>query len=631
MPTCSRRSSSAAAENFANCLTQIVGETEAWTERLADTVLKDTSRFDIIVLNEAWDQAAKDILVQRLGGPQDYPTYVRHIGADLISVRGATDQAILSGMDPAAAVAIYGLPLVKINGEDSGLMLFASPDFEFLPLPDPTHRWGDQPGEALDAQTGEVGFLLYEACGSDDCLAAKGVALARLRHKPSGRNYTIVFTHMQADYFDDGEVFPDERRAQFDQVVKLIETTLGPLTSSEREQERILLMGDLNVPNFHIPQPPPAITEWDSLFNDAGSYFTDRMYEAWARTTSPADQGITNFNDGERFDYIVASPRRYESGGLEGPVCVQHMTVPTDFVALESDHNMVHADLNVGFYHCHPQIAYPVKLEKVAFGGKPIEHQIVDNEDGTDVTWIAFPGSMQWFHVRKEPGTYTIGTRSTGSDPHAVAFDVYLPTDLTTPISRYYDNGKTILVREQEIYTETFVLPDEFYVRTRGREPGFVGDYFLYVKRHTCATKDDACALQPDQPQSATLTKANSLFGTQDEAWFEFDVVGLSDSGPHQTIRLEAAGLPDASNFKAGLDDFIDTDGSGPPPEQVLGTSRVLVGPDGAGVHRLPDDPAGLADRQRRTRVREHADQPAHPRTRGPGLRRRDQPGVRLR
>jgi len=190
---------------------------------------------------------------------------------------------------------------------------------------------------------------------------------------------------------------------------------------------------------------------------------------------------------------------------------------------------------------------------------------------------------MQWFHVRKEPGTYTIGTRSTGSDPHAVAFDVYLPTDLTTPISRYYDNGKTILVREQEIYTETFVLPDEFYVRTRGREPGFVGDYFLYVKRHTCATKDEACALQPDQPQSATLTKANSLFGTQDEAWFEFDVIGLSDSGAHQTIRLEAAGLPDASNFKAGLDDFIDTDGSGPPPEQVLGTSRVLVGPMGPG------------------------------------------------
>lgn len=179
--------------------------------------------------------------------------------------------------------------------------------------------------------------------------------------------------------------------------------------------------------------------------------------------------------------------------------------------------------------------------------------------------------------------TYTIGTRAYGSDPNAVAFDVYLPSDLTTPISRYYGNGKTVVVREQEVYTETFALPDEFYVRTRGRDPGFVGDYFLYVKRHTCATKDEACALQPDMPQSATLTKANSLFGTQDEAWFEFDVVGQSDSGAHQTIRLEAAGLPDASNFEARPEDFFDTDGSGPPPEQVLGTNRVLVGPMGPG------------------------------------------------
>ena len=238
---------------FADCLLQINGKTEAQAKKLADTILKDAGRFDIIAINEAWDEDAKQVLVDKL--KLEYPNYVRKIDADLIQLRGATLQAILNGLSPAAAVAIYGLPIEKINGEDSGLMLFANANFKFLPLPDQSFKWGDAKDETLEAKTDEVGFTLFEPCEGFDCLSAKGAAIVRLRHLPSQRNYTVVFSHLQADYFDKSppEINAGAREGQFAQVEKLIETTLSPLSDSERRQERVLMMGDLNVPLFHQP------------------------------------------------------------------------------------------------------------------------------------------------------------------------------------------------------------------------------------------------------------------------------------------------------------------------------------------------------------------------------------------
>jgi hypothetical protein len=60
--------------NFADCLLQTEGKTEEWAHHLADTILADTDRFDIIVLNEAWDEDAKDILEARLGPRYPRPT-----------------------------------------------------------------------------------------------------------------------------------------------------------------------------------------------------------------------------------------------------------------------------------------------------------------------------------------------------------------------------------------------------------------------------------------------------------------------------------------------------------------------------------------------------------------------------
>jgi hypothetical protein len=562
---------------FADCLLQIGGQTKKQAGRLADAILKDPGRFDIIAINEAWDEDAKALLIDRLR--IRYPNYVGKLDADLIKFRGGSLKAALLDLGADVVTGVYGSPINKINGEDSGLMLFASSAFSFLPLPNPAFKWGFKDGETLKATSENVGFRLFDTCGGLDCLSAKGVAIVRLAHA-SGRNYTIVFSHMQADYFDKTppQVNAGARQIQFDRAQELIETTLSTLTPAQRKRERVLMMGDLNVPLFH---PPSA--EWAGRFARAGSYWTDKLYDAWARTNSPADPGITNYIDAERYDYILAAPAPYTVGsGPDAPVCVQHMTIPTDFQDLESDHNMVVADLNLGYFFCHPQIAYPVTLEKatVPDGDPPLEQQYINIIDGIDKTQIRYAGAMQWFHVvRRDAGTYSIGPNRQDLD-----MDIYLPGNLTTPISRYYEHTRAIVVDENRMFVQTFALPREFYIRIAARDPNFTGTYSLLVRRNSCDSKEEACLLQPGEPpQSATFNAAGSLLGTQKEAWYAFDVVGQTDSGADQTVKLTASGVPDRDTYKVELEGFSDPHG-GPPPLVKNGTTYTAEGPMGAGA-----------------------------------------------
>jgi hypothetical protein len=560
--------------NFADCLVQINGETEKWANHLADQILADTGRFDIIVINEAWDEDAKSILVRRLRN--QYPNFVRKLDADLIQFRGQSLKDILLGQPQAVVDAIFGgAPVGKINGEDSGLMLFANRRFEFMPFPNNSFKWGSGSGQTLEASTKNVAFSLFESCASADCFSAKGAGLVRLRQIDTRRIYNIVFTHLQADYPEDNDFNEAERTSQLEQIQKLIETTLDPLGQREQSLERLIMLGDLNIAPLTT-----GLAEWKKRFDTSGSFYTKPIYDAWSRTTSPQDKGITNDNDQDRLDYILAFPKPYVSGGLEGPVCVQHMTIPTDFRDLESDHFMVHADLNVGFDHCHPQIAREVDLSLSGAGGQPpLETVLLDTENGQNFTRIVRPGTMQWFHVKKEAaGTYSIGL----NDPN-LKIDIYAPEDLTTPISKYNKVTQTVVVRERRFFTETFILPSEFYIRIAGKTRQTTGDYQLWIKRHTCSSKAEACILQPGQAQSATLTKSGNPLGQQNEAWFMFDVTGTSDVGKDQEITLEASGLPDPGNFAATLEDFVNTNGMNAPAALEEGDRRVFASAMGDG------------------------------------------------
>lgn len=301
--------------NFADCLLQINGETEKWANHSADRILLDAKNgnLDLVVLNEIWDEDAKSILVRRLR--QAFPNFVRKIDADLIQARPLDLQKVLQGQPSEVVAAVFGgVAIDKINGEDSGLMLFANREFRFEPLPDATFQWGVKPDQLLHGSTSQVAFTLFERCGSADCFSAKGAALVRLRHSSSGRVYNVAFTHMQADYPDDNEFFRSERASQFNQVRKLLEATLGDLGQRERNGERVLMMGDLNVAPLTTGQ-----AEWSDLFNSpGGSFFSDPLYDSWWRTTSPQYPGITNDNDKDRLDYILSFPGPMRQAALRG-------------------------------------------------------------------------------------------------------------------------------------------------------------------------------------------------------------------------------------------------------------------------------------------------------------------------
>ena len=415
----------------------------------------------------------------------------------------------------------------------------------------------------------------------------------RLSHLPSRRIYTVVFSAHAGRLFRQkpAEFNAGAREGQFAQVEKLIETTLSPLSDSERRQERVLMMGDLNVPLFHQPAG-----EWAGRFATPGTYWTDNFYDAWAATNSPTDPGISNHIDAERYDYILASPKRYESGGIEGPICIQHMTIPKDFVDLESDHYMVTADLNIGTYFCHPQIAHKVALKQAKVDGKPREQELIDHVGGTNVTEIRYPGSMQWFHVvRPDAGTYSIGP-----DRPDVNMDIYAAGQFDhADLALFRRHRGDHRGRAQDVRPD--LRPAARILHSHERQgPRLHRRLCALIRRHNCAIQGRGLFTAAGRgPQLATLTNAASLFGTQDEAWFEFDVVGAADSGADQTVKLAAEGLPDPDNFKVTLEDFVNTNGNGPPPIEESGTSRKFtdkMGPGSTGYVVIRQASAGTGD-----------------------------------
>ncbi|MEI9889110.1 MAG: hypothetical protein WDN08_21915 [Rhizomicrobium sp.] len=511
-----------------DCLAQTSGLTDAWANHLADTILANSDKLDVIALNEVWDEDAKAILIKRLS--KVYPVYVAKIDASLLPVR---------------LEQLENLFHLQIAGEDSGLMLFAKADYKVLPLPNATFKWGNSLGEFLDATTKEVAFTLFDSCGGSDCGAGKGAALIRLQNRMGGPIFDIVFTHTQADYPDDPHI--GVRGAQFGQIRKLIETTLAPFGSRIAEGETVLVLGDQNVPLLN-PKPP---SEFTALFDRPGSFFTNPMNETWLRTNSREDRYMTNSLDFERYDYILESVPGAGMSPFKAP-CVQHLTVPVVFQNLESDHYLLHADINADGPLCNPMRAFVVSP-------KPGEAVVPPTPMS-----LATPGAMQWFLVRTGGvGTYDVTLDV--ANPANMRMDIYQPTDLTTPVAHYNTNPivKTkpnAVARIGTSTTEIYSMPGDFFIRISGVMRTDAGPYKLTVLRRNCASKAEACILQPGyKPQIAQLSQANPPpnMSPQNEAWFRFDVAGTADDGTAQSVTL-TADRADAPRVAARLDSYAD-------------------------------------------------------------------------
>jgi Endonuclease/Exonuclease/phosphatase family len=497
------------------------------------------SRYDIIGFTEVWNEDAKDGdgetpgLVHELKAT--YPYYAQYLDGDQFNPH-----------------------------EDSGLMLFSRFPFEVLPHAthvidnDDCKASPDDDGDACD----KIAFFEFDSCDDDDCLAEKGAGLVRLRNPQSGAIYNVVFTHLQAPYFDDSdsELFTQwqTQKEQMGEIQRLIEDTLDPENLS---REEVFVIGDLNIDgdrgdaNKGTPssQNHDSLIHnramWAELFDTPGSFFFDRLRDVASFDTSPADPLVSAPRHYEPFekpktarvDYILRNQRKR---GL----CVQHVSLAhnlrwgdpyvesglgqpgTEAGAAEmSDHLGLTGDFGPAAKYCSAAAPRVLPLPAgplVTVNGK-----------------IKRAGNMQWYRF-DEPGTY--GFAVEGGD---VALQVFAETDLSMPLANYKQLTKVALDRRGKPHTLTMyeVPAAPFYVRAF--EPGYsgyTGNYKLQAKRYDCSSQSEACLLSPGASRTGKFP-AGTVVGADDAYWYELHTeaagydtpTGTFASGVEQTLGFE--------------------------------------------------------------------------------------------
>lgn len=535
------------------------------SKRIADRI--KAGQYDIIALNEVFDEEARDKFVSELKGT--FPNYVAYIG------------------DPA------------VGAEDSGLMLFSR--FPFEPLPNATHR--HDPSYLIARNNGadwkDVAFIEYDEDVFPDNWAGKGAAFVRIKHPETGRIFNVAFTHMQASYPEDEDDRSEwlapitVRVAQFDDLRRVIVESLLP---DQFSREDTFVLGDLNVdgdladPNLGLNGPDqPNLYEWMEKFHKSGQFFRDQMWDVWAFEQVPDDRGLTNLyhwgpefspDQGARLDYILRNTNAYAQ---RVPLCVQHMTLAHNmrdgapyiesgfgFAGVNelSDHIGLNIDLNRKAPYCNPLEAYANPPLNLWINGA-ITHQ----------------GSMQWYRF-DEPGTYAFASDNN------TELRVYAPNDISTPAPQYFEETITFTpVRGKPTVGKKFHLPEPpFYVRVFHPDRSFTGNYKFVAHRATGASQEEAIVLRANEPIVHTLPGAP--VNATDTTWFQLhtekaysgqaqDLQFLVDqfSGDSFSVELRRA---NGTTVVAGASSEVD------PNNASLRRVRMdMLGPDGEKLYLL--------------------------------------------
>jgi len=484
--------------------------------------------YDIVVLNEVFDEEARDKFVAELGS--QFPSYVAYLGDD------------------------------AVGSQDSGLMLFSR--FPFEPLPDGVHRVEADDVEARNAGADwkDVGFIEYDDDVFPDNWAAKGAAFVRIRNPNTPSVYNIAFTHMQASYPEDEDdqeewLEPiDARTGQFRDLRAVIQESLvaGQLT-----RENVFVLGDLNVDGDLADTDlgtsgydQPNLYEWALRFSRPGSFFTDVLKDAWANEQSPRDRGLTNLyhwgppfspDQGARLDYFL---RNRTTNDI--PTCVQHMTLAHNMrdgtPTIESgfglagpdelsDHIGINIDLNLFVPGCDPGSAHTPPLELPVSGT------------------LQYPGSVQWYRF-DEAGTYAFVVDGAGID-----YRVYAAADMSTPVPQYYAETITFSPPDANPVTgKKYAFPDPpYFVKVFHRNRAATGTYQLVAHRATCSSMEEACLMFAHRRESQSLPGAP--INADDTAWYELHTES-ADSGMAQDLRLFVDNYaPDALKLRLLRDD----------------------------------------------------------------------------
>ncbi len=547
-------------ENLPDCLIHYEEVPEANAVAIATEIL--AGDYDIIAFNEVFGEDARKILVDRLSGK--YPHFVSKIDEELLAGEILIDTSLMEGgtfevdgdflkikdllggslhtfkVKTAAPGQTPGTFLVKLNAEDSGLMIFSR--FPFIDLPNNAFKWDS--GE-LDGTTDQVAFTRFSSFADSDALAAKGAGLVRIQNPVNNTIYNVVFTHTQADYPPD-DLYPEIRVKQLAEIRQMLEVTLG---KDDLVRAHIFVMGDINIDGeggVLDPGVSGGEAEWGAVFGTPGEFYFDVLTDSWAATGSKVDTGWTHpAGEGERLDYMLVNKNL-----LEQQFCVQHVT--RAYIA-NSDHLLVKADYNTAAMHCHP---------RTAMNNPPTDEYIVGP------TEIKNKGNVQWvFYDFGKPVTVSIAvdpeSRWNPTTQEGVRFELYDPRDLSKPIDQYLTdttimkevtdicerdysiNGQKHFERCDEVIGIKYVVPETFYIKVFSDNPDWTGDYDLLVHKHGCQSPADACVIKAAKPYELDEFKVGQPLNAEDRAWFKLDIVEEADSGMPQAVRIYTKGTPE--------------------------------------------------------------------------------------
>ncbi|NOU29319.1 MAG: hypothetical protein HOO96_15565 [Polyangiaceae bacterium] len=459
---------------------------------LVKAILENRDGFDVIALNEAFDEDVRTELVSLLR--DEFPYIVKKVDH---------------------------LPSI-VGGEDSGLMLFSKLPFQTFPA-----VVGDGIQTIVNYESNTANYTISAANNIVPAQHLMGVgvdagawkSVAAVKVNQGGRRYTIAFTHMQADPGPDDPLPPspgtirNTRDAQLGQIKDFL-AAAGAASTGDKEDT--LLVGDLNVQGWpghssfmppgagpnSIPAPNAQMLASEYGVGVWGNIAGLNFFDAW-RTSSPEDTGITNIATGEpsRFDYILMNGRGHYTAGSPTLHPPSFVTATAPFgvpqwtrrmlETVNSDHIGVATVLGPKGPRSTPALA-----EVVVPGGDPRIRNT-----------FASAGENHWYRFNR-PGTYSFGFADSPGD--LLAYDVFAVRDMAHPLAAYDPiPGGNITLPPAECAgtgvcnfnrTVFFSGTSPFYVRIYSPRGRTTGTYNFLAKVHDCSSPDFACALKAGAP-----------------------------------------------------------------------------------------------------------------------------------
>ena len=495
---------------------------EQRAETIANRILNSPQDYDVICLNEVFDEDGREIFEQLL--LPKYPNAV--LKADVMKLEVRQDEPTgLFGvlpLPPAPWSLGIGFDPIKIfellqgKLEDSGLMLFSRFPFVTVPPTSDLLSIFDEIGLGHPSQVPVVLFCPYPDSNFDDSLASKGVIYALLR-APNERLLHLLMSHTQADPTGEIRKHEDTRRKQFALVSDVLTAMAGPPPF----REEVVFCGDFNV-NGLAQHGARANEEAVALFGRPASTWRKDMHDVWWWEQCPGEPSPSNHMPldcdpgmsapGQRLDYFL------RSAPFPGRLATQHVCIAWDIAQsppgsdptlYTSDHLPLRLDLGDD----RPR-ACTARAERLTL--------TFSQPDVQTPRRVLVDGRMDWY-VLTEPGSYGIGLSEGASQ---VAFEVYTADNLSRPAAPFTTTHEH--VNESPPLTR-YALPEPpFFIRVFMLNRFGDASYRLFVHRYNGTSPEDAIGLPRGVPVTFnartnaphSLNRPDTTFNDHDSVWF---------------------------------------------------------------------------------------------------------------